>query len=76
MKICSFSSRSFVVLPFTCRPAIPLELIMVYDSVTGIGVLGFPKRKIESKPQRNLQTGFIKIMPEHKGGSTEDRKVL
>ena len=49
---------------------------MVYDSVTGIGVLGFPKRKIESKPQRNLQTGFIKIMPEHKGGSTEDRKVL
>lgn len=41
-----------------------------------VGVLGFPKMKIEGKFQRNFKTDFIKLMLEHKGGSTEEGKVL
>ena len=45
-------------------------------SVISIRVLGFPKTEIQRKPQRNFQTDFIKVMLEHKGGSTEEKKVL
>lgn len=43
--------------------------------VTSVRILGFHKIEIE-KPQKNLQTNFIRLMIEHKGGSTEERKVL
>lgn len=39
-------------------------------------MLGFPKIEIERKPQKNFQINFIMLMLEHKGGSTEKRKVL
>lgn len=45
-------------------------------TVTRVGILGFPKIKIERKPQRNNQTDFMKLMLEQKGGSTEERKAL
>lgn len=38
----------------------------------GIGVLGFPKMNMEEKPQR---TDFIRLMLQHKGRSTEERKA-
>ena len=44
--------------------------------VTGMRVLGFLKTEIERQLQRNFQMDFIKLMLEHKGGSTEERKVL
>lgn len=44
--------------------------------VTCIWVLEFSNTEIERKPQKNVQTRFIKLMLEHKGGSTEERKVL
>ena len=31
---------------------------------------------MEKKPQRNFQTDFIKLMLEHNGDSTEERKAL
>lgn len=43
--------------------------------VTSVRVLGLHEIEIE-KPQKNLQTNFIRLMIEHKGGSTEERKVL
>ena len=44
--------------------------------MNGIGVLGFPKIKIKRKLKRKFQTDFIKLMLEHNGGSTKERKVL
>ena len=38
--------------------------------------LGFPKIEVERNRQRNFQTHFIKLMLEHRGGSTGERKVL
>lgn len=38
--------------------------------------LGFSKIEIRRKSEKNYQTDFIKFMLQHKGDSTEDRKVL
>ena len=35
--------------------------------VTGTEVLGFTNIEIKRKPERNLQTDFIKLMLKHKG---------
>lgn len=40
------------------------------------GVLGFLQIEIERKSQKNFQTHFVKRKSEHKGGTTEERKVL
>lgn len=53
-----------------------LKIPFLSPHVTGIRVLGFPKREIKRKPQKNFQTDFIKLMLEHRGDSTEERKVL
>lgn len=42
------------------------------DSVTHVGILGFPKVEIERKPQRSFQTDFIKLVLEH--GEAAQRK--
>ena len=57
-------------LPFPPH-SIPRSLI-----ATGVTALGVLEIEIERKPQRHFQTGFIKLMFKHKGGSTEERKVL
>lgn len=44
--------------------------------VTSTGILHFPKTEIRRKPQKNFQMHFIKVMLEHRGGSTEERKGL
>lgn len=49
---------------------------MQHNPVTGIGVLGLPKVETERKPQRNFQTDLITLLLEHRGGSTEEGKVL
>lgn len=36
----------------------------------------FSNTETERKPQNNVQKRFIKLMLEHKGSSTEERKVL
>lgn len=48
----------------------------IHSAVTGVGILGFPTIEIERKLQKKFQTNFLKLMPEHKGGSTEESRVL
>lgn len=45
------------------------------EGVTGLGIVGFPKIEMERKPQRNFPADFIKLMLEHRGGSTGEGKV-
>lgn len=45
-------------------------------TVTSVRILMLPKIEMERKPQRHFQADFIRLMLEHKGGSTEERKVL
>lgn len=45
-------------------------------SITHTGVLGLPKIEMERKAQKKFQADFIKLMFQHKGGSTEESKVL
>lgn len=62
-------------------PAKGATLLQSVDSqlfpfVTDVRVLGFPNIEIKGQPQKNFQADFIKLMLEHKGDSTRERKSL
>lgn len=78
-----WGSLQFLSLyPLSCPPPLACQVLCVAPphcilrSLIAIGskALGVFKIEIERQPQRHCQADFVKLMLEHKGGTTEERK--